>query len=451
MHVDVVLDPMSGRSVKFPITAKTRIGEIVQFAAYKVSAHPNLLAASLSYRGALLPLDMRACALPNGSSLTFYMDLNDVEATHATAVDAAHDLTVTVTPSVVLVQLPSTRDSRRVQVDRTQPVSTLRDALEVPLTLTMHYNKRPILDESRTYESLRLTDAHLITFSVLVDNSFSLPMQSSTSAAAGAGGGSSSLLRSTVVRPQSAANVLSLHQLASPTKRRAQQSQLGFRSPSRQQQVSFGDSVLVDRFNVSQHPLQQTSNNHHHYHSQQFSALFPEDRASTPLGREGGRVTPLPSSSSQHLPPQQQQQQQQQQFSSLVAAPPPPSRISYGPREGGGDATSASFYQPQDLHTPNAALYHMASPGAAAASPLPSAIPKPATIRIIVSDPEDNQFTHQIQVHPEKMVSSLRQFVSDPQGYAIYCDRQLVQRDDVTSFRVATGGHDGAYFTFQAL
>ena len=166
--IDIYLE--NGSIVNVPITAKTQVGQVVLEVAHKVSSRPNLQTAGLFHMGSMLPFDLRICALPAGSRLEFHMKL---EAPQLQSIDAAINRSMNVDHNMsVLIELPGSKVSRRVVVRRSDPVEVLRETLNISPSLSILYNKRPILDETRSFQSLYISEAHTISFGKVVDNSF---------------------------------------------------------------------------------------------------------------------------------------------------------------------------------------------------------------------------------------------------------------------------------------
>jgi hypothetical protein len=67
-------------------------------------------------------------------------------------------------------------------------------------------------------------------------------------------------------------------------------------------------------------------------------------------------------------------------------------------------------------------------------------------VRILFADPDDGEFTYELDVYAGRTVGSLLQFVEEEPRYAILCDGRPVASD--TTFLQATEGYDGSLFTF---
>jgi hypothetical protein len=349
--VDVHLE--NGAVFNVPITPKTQVGQIVVDMAHRASAKPNLQTAGLYYMGSMLPLDMRICGLPEGSRLEFRMKL---EAPALQSVGAAASRSIATDSNVtILVELPGSKVSRRVVVKQGDAISALREALNIPPGLHVFYNKRPILDESRTIHSLHISEAHSITFGKVVDNSF---VTTAT--------GHNASMRSGV-------------------------------SGGRQDNTI----VLADLMTSSLAGRSRDAN----ASSGSFSALNTSARSSVSYSQQAR------SSASGNL---------NTSGGSFGAADRRSGLGSMGGGGGGGGAGDASFDDGRPPHS----------------------------IKIRMSDPEDEGFIHTVYVHGERKVASLRQFIADQHGYDIYCDSAHVT-DATATFRDVTGGCDGSLFVFK--
>lgn len=429
MHVTVLTE--RGQRHKVPIDGKTRIGQVVEIVAYKVSRKPNLMEASLTYNGSLLPFDMRACALPEGATLAFQM-AND----EATLTTTSLDTTVRVASSsrhTLLIQLPNTADARRVHVNTNDPVSCLRSVLDISPNLLIHYNKRPILDESRSICSLRMTDRYPVTFAPYHDSSF-LTATSPFKAAPPRG----------VVKPPSQLSTFHLSELQSPKK------SAGKREPDLPSDAplpGLHNGVASDRSVFGEHPREIERSI-----AFQPRASSPErSRAQSWLDRTSDRMpslpppTPMPVARGDLFGSMRQRDDlsdmRPMQAPSVGAASPAPSWNRSPARSRlGHDVSNNPPYAGPSSHSRN----QSANGGGSARSAIMC-----RTIRIYVSDPEDGCFTHDIEVNPERMVASLNQFVEHPEWYNLHCDTELISNPEHTTFWDATGGKNGSLFTFE--
>jgi hypothetical protein len=417
MHLKVVTD--RGDTQKISIDGKTRIGQVLEQVAHSVSRKPNLLEASLTYNGALLPLDMRACALPEGAIVAFQMAHFESSVANTT-IDTSFRAAISM-KNTLLIQLPNSTESRRVHVNSADPVSCLREVLEIPPSSLIHYNKRPILDETRSIASLRMSDKYLITFAPYRDTSF-LTATSPYAAAAPRG----------VVKPPSQMTSFHLSELKSPKRGGREES---FQS-SRFDEASKRKPLPspLERSAFEEYPPQDVDR------SMSFQPPRPgvSPERSRPASRLGGRTTDR-STSALGLPPPVARgdlfgsaMRHTGEFSDLrppqaqsVGASPAPSWNRSPPRQ-------------QSLNTKTI----FGSGGALSAVHCQS-------IRIYVSDPEDGGFTHDLEVNPERKVASLHQFVEHPEAYSLHCDTLLVPDPEHTTFWAATGGKNGSLFTFE--
>ncbi|CUG86817.1 Hypothetical protein, putative [Bodo saltans] len=410
MHLKVVTD--RGETHKVSIDEKTRVGQVLEQVAHKVSRKPNLLEASLTYNGALLPLDMRACALPAGATIAFQMAHHEASLANTT-MDTSFRAAI-ATKNTLLIQLPNSTESRRVHVNSGDPVSCLREVLAIPQSLLIHYNKRPILDESRSIASLRMTDKYLITFAAYQDTSY-LTATSPFASAAPRG----------VVKPPSQMTSYHLSELKSP--KRGDREEVSF------QGTSFNNAsknkplpTPLERSAFEDYPQQQVDRSIS-FHPPAPGMYSPErSRVPSRLGRTTDR-SGAPPVVRGDLFGSAIRNTREEEFSDLrpvqaqsVSASPAPSWNRSPPRQ---QVVITSTSTSSAVHT--------------------------KSIRIYVSDPEDGGFTHDLEVNPERKVASLHQFVEHPEAYSLYCDTQLVSDPEHTTFWDATGGKHGSLFTFE--
>lgn len=415
MHVKVVTD--RGESHKVAIDGKTRVGQVLEQVAYKVSKKPNLLEASLSYNGAFLPLDMRACALPDGVTLQFHMAHHESTVANTT-LDTSFRAAI-ATKNTLLIQLPNSNESRRVHVNSNDPISCLREVLDIPSSSLIHYNKRPILDESRSIASLRMSDKYLVTFSPYNDTSFLTATSPYASSAA----------PRSVFKPPSQLATFQLSELKSP--KRGGRDDVSFQSRMADTKRR-GLPTPLERSAFEEHPPQEVDRMSFHPAP---GAMSPERSVPSRLSKSTDRF-----GLGLGVPPTPMPVVRGDLFGSAMRSTRDDDFSDLRPMQAQTGASPAPWNRSPNRQQTSAMSVHSAYVASSVQC---------KSIRIYVSDPEDGGFTHDLEVNPERKVASLHQFVERPDAYSLHCDTQLVPDPEHTTFWDATGGKNGSLFTFE--